>query len=249
MEKFFKTQILQNPEETVKQLALDLISYIREKLSEQEHIYIALSGGNTPQLLFNILKEIKPGQPCWSRVHFFWVDERCVPASSQESNFGNADRLLFSRIDIPRKNLHPIIGDNDPLEEMVRYAGEMKSYLPLRDEIPVFDIVLLGMGDDGHTASIFPGKEFLAEESSVCAVSVHPVSGQKRITITEKVINYGKEIVFLVTGSSKAQTLKLIFDNSKESSIFPAKNIAPPDGHLSWYLDKAAAELLIYPEN
>jgi 6-phosphogluconolactonase len=249
MREYFKTQVLPDTEKAAGQLAHDIVIFIEEKLLQQEYVFIALSGGNTPQMLFKMLNGMEYRQPDWSRVQFFWVDERCVPASSQESNFGNADRLLFSRINIPRKNLHPINGENDPAAETVRYAGEMRRYIPHNNGGPVFDIVLLGMGDDGHTASLFPCVEILPEESMVCAVSAHPLTGQKRITITEWVINNAKEVIFLVTGNSKALPLKLIFENSKEASFLPAKKISPQNGHLSWYLDKASAALLTDPEH
>lgn len=249
MKEIFKTQVLSDSEETAKKLAADLVDYIKVKLSGQKYVFIALSGGNTPQILFRILEQNRLEHPDWSRVHFFWVDERCVPAASGESNFGNADRLLFSRIDIPRENLHPINGSNDPAAEAVRYSNEIKTYLPLKDGAPAFDVILLGMGDDGHTASIFPGQEVAAEASLLCGVSIHPASGQKRITITEKVINNGNEIIFLVAGASKAETLKLISENSNEANLLPAKRIIAHNGHLSWYLDKAAAGLLINPKD
>ncbi|HNX65663.1 MAG TPA: 6-phosphogluconolactonase [Bacteroidales bacterium] len=249
MRKYFTTQVLPDPEKTADKLAHDLVGFIGEKLLQQENIFIALSGGNSPQILFKILKDIKHGEPDWSRVHFFWVDERCVPESSRKSNFGNAYRLFFSKIDIPGKNLHPINGDTNPEAEAVRYAHEMKTHLPVRDEIPVFDIILLGMGEDGHTASIFPGVEIFAEKSQACAVSTHPLSGQKRITITEKVINNAKEVIFLVTGSSKAKPLQLIIENHKEAFLLPAKMIAPQNGNLAWYIDNAAAALLTDPKH
>jgi 6-phosphogluconolactonase len=191
--------------------------------------------------LFSFITTEYPKALDWKRIHFFWVDERCVPFSSDESNFGVADRLLFSKIDIPRKNLHPIHGDNDPANEADRYAGELLAHVPVSEGYPVFDVVLLGMGNDGHTASIFPGHDDLFETSSVCSVSSHPQSGQKRVTLTGRVINNARKIVFLITGSAKAHLIKSIFEDMPEAGNYPAKKINPVNGWLSWYFDNDAA--------
>jgi 6-phosphogluconolactonase len=241
MKHFFKTQIHSDAEETVKGLATDLLSALRELSLHRESIFVALSGGSTPRLLFNILAHLGNESPDWGKVHFFWVDERCVPFSSDESNFGVADRLLFSTTGIPPANLHPIHGYNDPVIESALYAKEIKKYVPYVHGYPVFDIILLGMGDDGHTASLFPGMDILPEPLSVCAVSSHPQTGQKRITLTDKAINNAQEIIFLVTGNTKSHPLKLIFEQSPEAIFLPAARISPVSGRLSWYLDKAAA--------
>lgn len=244
MNTFFKTQILADAHETACQLAKELIHYFKDQISQRKNIYIALSGGTTPQILFSIISSEYSGAIDWSRLHFFWVDERCVPPSSDESNFGIADRLLFSRIDIPRENLHPIHGDNDPVKEADRYAGEILAHVPVNDRYPVFDVILLGMGNDGHTASIFPGQNDLFNTSSICAVSLHPLTGQKRITLTGNVINNASNVMFLITGNSKAQLLKSILGNSFESGNYPAQQINQSNGQLFWYLDKEAAALL-----
>lgn len=244
MNTFFKTQIMPDAHETASQLAKDLTGYLKDQMTRRENIYIALSGGSTPQMLFKIIEAEHQKDFDWKRLNFFWVDERCVPFSSDESNFGIAYRLLFSRIDIPRKNLHPVHGDNDPVKESDRYAGEILAHLPVTDGKPVFDVIILGMGNDGHTASIFPGQNDLFNTTSICAVSSHPQTGQKRITLTGNVINNAANIIFLITGSSKAQILKSILEDSAEAENYPAKQINPLNGQLSWYLDKDAAALL-----
>src|SRR4030042_4794130 len=113
--------------------------------------------------MFKIFAAEYPNAIDWNLIHFFWVDERCVPYESSENNFGNADRILFSKIDIPRENLHPVHGKEDPLNEVVRYTGEILAHVPCIKNFPVFDIIILGMGNDGHTASIFPGQSDLFE--------------------------------------------------------------------------------------
>lgn len=249
MKPFFRTLVSDNSEVTARQLAYDIIRFIKDCLTMQGSAFIALSGGSTPQQLYKTIAGMTDDFPDWNYVHFFWVDERCVPATSTESNFGNADRLFFNTAEVPWRNLHPVNGEEDPAVESVRYAEEIRLTLPARDGYPVFDLILLGMGDDGHTASLFPGQDIDTEKSSICAVSMHPSTGQKRITLTEPVINNAREVIFFVTGQSKAKTLKAIFEKSNEPVLLPAKRIAPRHGHLSWYLDKAAAELLFNPEN
>ena len=213
-------------------------------LQYRERLYIALSGGNTPQLMFEIIaKEYSKAVP-WKNLHFFWVDERCVLSSSSESNYGNAHRILFSNVDIPSENIHPIHGGDDPLTEVVRYTGEILAHVPCVGNLPVFDLILLGMGNDGHTASIFPGQPGLFETTAICSISQHPETCQKRITLTGKVINNTQEVVFLVTGSNKAETLKSIINDKSDAFLYPAKLVKPINGSLAWYLDNESAMLV-----
>ena len=244
MNEFFKTQIFSNPQETVNQLAADLTTFCNHRLSYQTHLFIALSGGSTPQILFSILASEYNLAVDWKRLHFFWVDERQVPFSSDQSNFGVANRLFLSKVNISEANLHPIRYADDTIIEAQRYADEILIHLPIVSNYPVFDLILLGMGDDGHTASIFPGQLDLFETESVCAVSIHPKTGQKRITLTGRVINHASEIVFLVSGFAKAQKIKSIFEGSPDAVQYPANQIHPVTGRLSWYLDKEAAEYI-----
>ena len=244
--RLFKTQVLPDAYETANRLVMDLIRYIGHMLQYRENIYIALSGGNTPMLMFEIMEKEYGKAIKWEKLHFFWVDERCVASNSEESNFGNAYRILFSKVPIPKENLHPIHGDEDPIMEVVRYTGEILSNVPCINGFPVFDLILLGMGNDGHTASIFPGQVDLFETTAVCSISQHPQTLQKRITLTGKVINNASEIVFLVTGANKADKIKSVIDEN-DSFIFPAKKIRPNQGTLTWYLDKEAAAYVEVP--
>jgi 6-phosphogluconolactonase len=241
MKVFFKTQIFADTHETANRLAMDLIRYCEEQFNYRENLYIALSGGTTPQTMFSIIASEYSKSIDWKRLHFFWVDERCVPYISSDSNFGVADRLLFSKIEISRENLHPVHGEEDIMNELVRYTGEILANVPCIDKYPVFDVIILGMGNDGHTASIFPGQPDLFETPSICSASFHPETNQKRITLTGKVINNAQNIIFLITGDTKAVMIKSIFDDSPDAYEYPAKKIHPVKGHLSWYMDKAAA--------
>lgn len=244
MKSFFKTQVFQDAYTTADRLAMDFIRYAEQTLAFRERLYIALSGGSTPQTMFSIIaKEYSKSLP-WEKLHFFWVDERCVPAESSESNFGNADRLLFSKISIPKENIHPILGKDDPLCEVVRYTGEILAHVPCVSKFPVFDLIILGMGNDGHTASIFPGQMDLFETNALCSVNEHPETRQKRITLTGKVINNASNVIFLVTGDAKADKVSSIFNNDYLALNYPAHKVKPVNGNLSWYMDSEAAKQL-----
>ena len=144
----------------------------------------------------------------WSFVHFFWGDERCVPPDDPESNFGMVNSGFLSKIDIPAINIHRIRGEEDPSTEAVRYSSEIVNYTRTTCGLPVFDQIILGMGEDGHTVSIFPSNSEMLYSEKICEVATHPLSGQKRITITGKVINNSDVVTFLVTGHSKADVVE-----------------------------------------
>jgi 6-phosphogluconolactonase len=220
---------------------MDIVRYFENMLQYRENMYMALSGGSTPQLMFEILAKDYVHALPWEKIHFFWVDERCVSEMDEQSNYGTAKRILFDHVPIPHQNIHYIRGLDDPLNEVVRYTGEILSFVPCMNNIPVFDLILLGMGNDGHTASIFPGQLDLFQIPAICAVSQHPETNQKRITLTGKVINNAIEIVFLVTGKSKADKIRSLFEETSDSFSLPAKKIKPVHGKLSWYLDKEAS--------
>ncbi|MCD6354372.1 MAG: 6-phosphogluconolactonase [Prolixibacteraceae bacterium] len=219
------------------------ITYLtsQEGESQQLRFDIALSGGNTPKELFTILGENFASKVPWERIHFWWGDERCVPPTDKESNFKMANEFLFSKISIPEKNIHRIKCENDATEEAERYARELEENLNSRGKHPVFDLLILGLGVDGHTASIFPDQIELFEEEQICTVTHHPETGQKRITLTGKVLNHANRIFFLVTGTNKAQRISEIMNDDEAAKRLPAYYISPKKGSLIWFIDDAAA--------
>jgi 6-phosphogluconolactonase len=247
MKTFFKTQVFNDVNSTAERLAMDFIRYTEQTLHYREKLYIALSGGSTPQTMFSLMASDYAKALPWEKLHFFWVDERCVPVESPESNFGNAKRILFGKVNIPADNLHPVRGNEDPLKEVVRYTGEILTHVPCTHNFPVFDVIILGMGNDGHTASIFPGQADLFESNAICSVSEHPENGQKRITLTGKVINNASDVIFLITGDAKAEKIRSIFSNDESALHYPAHKVKPVKGNLSWYMDKEAAKYLKQP--
>lgn len=231
-------EIYNTPEELANEFAKTLMNWMENHSGDQFHL--AISGGKTPDLLFSVLAEKHGVSPIWQKVHFWWVDERMVQPTHPESNFGVALKLLFSRISIPDENIHRIKGENDPEKEAISYSDQIRESLPLKDDWPVFDLILLGMGDDGHTASIFPDQMELLTSENICEVATHPVSGQKRVTLTGKVINNAAKICFLVTGGGKALRLEEIASVKDQAKLLPATFILNAD----WYIDEDAAKLI-----
>lgn len=233
-----KIEIFDSTEELIQDVAANFTKASEEATRMNKNYNIALSGGNTPKQLFKYLGKIGKEMD-WAHVHFFWGDERCVPNDDVESNYGQAKTFLFDKIIIPEQNIHRIIGENEPEEEAKRYANEINRWIKTsKDNYPVFDWIILGLGEDGHTASIFPGQENIIQSKEICAVAEHPQSGQKRITLTLPVIDRAKKITFLVTGSNKAQVVAEIMNNKPESKNYPAAMVQTERITIEWYLDK-----------
>lgn len=239
MEPFTEVKIFSKPNKVYNAVAKEILKLTQN--SKQEIIDIALSGGNTPKRFFKKLSKKYADEIPWERIHFWWGDERCVSPDHEESNFKMTQDLLLSKVSIPKSNIHRIKGEAEPEGEAIRYSKEMESTLNSRGKDPVFDIILLGLGDDGHTASIFPDQLELFEHERSCAVAEHPLSGQKRITITGNVLNNANQIFFLVTGANKALRVSEIMNDSEAAKLLPAYYISPTNGELIWFLDEEAA--------
>ena len=229
--------------DTPGQVARDFADFFEAWLSKQEgSVNIALSGGSTPAVLFKLWAEDYKGKIDWEKVHFYWGDERCVPPSDEESNYKMANDLFLSRVGVPLSNIHRFRGEDDPQAEVGRYAAEITDNLQHVDGLPAFDLIMLGMGSDGHTASIFPHQIELLEATSVCALAQHPESGQFRGTLTGNVLNNARLVAFLVTGASKTDKVDAIINDKEEAKNYPAAHIGPKHGALHWFVDEKAAE-------
>jgi 6-phosphogluconolactonase len=237
-------RIFPTPYRLAEKFAEEMVQMAAESEKVTTPFCIALSGGSTPELLYSVLGDHFSKSVNWENIHFFWGDERCVPAGSHESNFGMTHRSLLGKINIPASNIHRIRGEDDPAMEASRYAGEISDYTRKRDGLPVFDLIILGLGEDGHTASIFPSEAKLMESEKICEVASHPVSMQKRITLTGRIINNADKVTFLVTGRKKAVIVEKIINKSSSAQNFPASGIVPSYGELLWFLDEDAASLL-----
>ncbi len=206
---------------------------------------LALSGGNTPRLLCQILSsETMAGRIRWDRVHIFQVDERTVPPDHPDSNYGMIREALLKHIAIPEKNVHRLPGEHPDRDEACRqYALDIGRTLKVPEhEWPRFDMVFLGMGPDGHTASLFPGTEALQEK----ALWVRPNFVEKmqtyRLTLTLPVLNAAADVVFLVAGADKAETLHQVLEGPPGE--FPAQLVQPINGQVNWFIDEWAAKKL-----
>lgn len=234
--------IYESPESLADKFSDLLMHWI--SLSGENRFHLAISGGSTPNLLFKALASKYTDSVLWEKAHFWWVDERMVSPDNPESNFGLANQLLFSKIAIPENNIHRIKGENDPLREAENYSGQMTELLRVQSGRPLLDLVILGIGEDGHTASIFPNQMGLLESDKICEVAYHPVTNQRRVTLTGSQINNASRICFLVTGTNKAERMSEIFSNDDKANALPAFHIRPLHGELAWYSDESAAKLL-----
>lgn len=223
------------------EVARALSRHLERWSAEEGFRSIALSGGSTPRVWFDLLAGEYKNRLPWQEFLLFWGDERCVPPEDSQSNYGMTRKHLLDSVPVESAHVFRIRGENPPAAEAQRYSMVLNEVLPKVHEIPQFDLVILGMGDDGHTASIFPHEMDLWGSKSLCEVATHPESGQKRISLTGQVINNAKQVVFLVTGANKAAPLAEIRNKSLVSVQFPAAHVAPTSGRLLWLLDSAAA--------
>lgn len=223
---------------TSEDIAKALLHWLEEWLSTQKRFpcHIAISGGSTPKMFFSILSKIEQPERL-KDIHFWWVDERCVPHNHQDSNYKYFKELFIDPLNFPLNNIHPINGGADPHQEALRYSEEIEKTLPIEDTWPIFDLILLGMGDDGHTASIFPDQIELLSSQEICEVATHPISKQKRITLTGTIINHSKQVIFLVTGESKRTIFNQIKNNEQIAQKYPSTHIHSKKPVL-WFIDK-----------
>ena len=232
---------------TLEKLSLYFAKTLSEYVSktpEDRFFSLALSGGSTPKVVFEFIALNFKDKINWHKVIIFWGDERCVSPESDESNYKMASESLLKRIPIPGANIFRIKGENDPETEAKRYSEIAGKHISSINGNPQFDHIMLGLGEDGHTVSIFPNNIQLFDSKNLFEVSEHPVTKQKRITATGKIINNSKAVSFLVTGKNKSEKVCQIIENRNERKYFPASLVDPKNGKLIWLLDNFAAERL-----
>jgi 6-phosphogluconolactonase len=211
---------------------------------------VALSGGETPRALYRHLARQQFAQKVpWRRVHLYWGDERCVPPDDAASNYGMAHDAFIKHVPIAPANVHRIEGERDPEAAALAYEEELRALAGLErpaSDVPVFDLVLLGLGRDGHTASLFPHSPALDEEERFCVATEAP-DGTARLTVTWPVINSARRVMVLASGAEKAGMVAEVFEGFRLPKAVPAQGIAPVKGQLLWVLDEAAAAELSPP--
>jgi 6-phosphogluconolactonase len=236
-------QTFKTKQALVEKYSLDLY---REICAKKDRYHLALSGGSTPRLLYSYWSAFfKDKLDTIKKLHFYCGDERCVPPDNPQSNFGMVQAVLFSRLSIDLKNVHRMRGEAEPQSEARRYEQELRESIAVnKAQIPVFDHILLGVGADGHTASLFAGSPLLKTRDKLCVVVYHPRTGQTRLSLTLAAINQARQITFIVTGEDKQDIITDIFSERRRVKTYPASMVQPVAGHFSLYMDTAAARKL-----
>jgi 6-phosphogluconolactonase len=238
--------------ELARSMAEHLLDAAQAAVAARGVARIAISGGNTPRLTFEVLADPKERYfnlfP-WSQVDLFWVDERCVPPDDKESNYRMTKESLLTKVPIDPARVFRIEGELDPEEAAARYESAIRNRFRLEGaELPTFDILALGMGDDGHTASLFPHTDGLHEFGRVAIANHVPQKDTWRITLTSPVINQARKVVFLIGGADKAEVLSNVVSSTYDPETWPSQLIQPRSGQLLLLLDSAAATKLPPPD-
>jgi len=233
-------QILSDLEAISHEAASLFVSTSRNSIATRKKFAVAISGGSTPRRLYTLLGSSSyRDQVDWQKVHFFWADERCVPKEDEASNFKVAFDRLLSKVPVPDGHIHRIKGEEEPEKAAGDYEADIRKFFGVSG-FPVFDLVLLGMGEDGHTASLFSGSKSL-EETARLAVAVYlDKPNRNRITLTLPVLNNAAQILFLLAGKSKAAVLSEILSDGEKKREFPAGRIRPVKGKVTWLIDREA---------
>jgi 6-phosphogluconolactonase len=220
-----------------------IIDIANKAIAERGKFVIALSGGQTPMALYSLMAKTPfHDELTWKNTSVFWGDERCVPETDSRNNAHEAKSVLLDKVNIPKSNIHSVPVSLSPAEAASEYEKEIKDYF--KGKMPCFDIILLGVGENGHTASLFPNAKVLEEqEEGIRAVYVEEEK-MFRITMTAALINSAHNILFLVTGKDKAKIMEAILSDSAQPHKYPAQLIRPNKGQLFWFLDQAAASLI-----
>lgn len=237
-------QILEDTKALARAAADHFVAASEEAIENRGRFMVALSGGSTPQEAYSRLSNpVLATKVSWRNVHLFWGDERCVPADHPDSNYRMARKTMIQKVPIPQANVHRIQGELDPDLAAEKYADELRSVFG-SEERPRFDWIFLGLGTDGHTASLFPGSLALREtEHWVLAVFAEALQAW-RVTLTLPVLNSARQLSFLVSGKSKAERLHEVLEGEPQPEPLPAQLIQPLNGQVTWLVDQAAAAKL-----
>jgi 6-phosphogluconolactonase len=237
------------PEALGEAAAREFLIRARAAIAARGRYSVALSGGSTPRQLYRALAERGPGEIPWPAIHLFWGDERAVPPDHPQSNYRAARAELLSKVPVPAANVHRLRGEETPERAAALYEEELRRFFGFAagsegGHFPRFDLILLGMGDDGHTASLFPHSPALDEGERWVVANPVPALATTRLTLTLPVLNAAACVLFLVAGTGKAATLAEVLEGQARPRELPAQAVRPVDGELIWMLDQAAAARL-----
>jgi 6-phosphogluconolactonase len=237
-----KIQVFKNLQELSIAAAELFVDSVSQAITARGRFLTALSGGGTPKPLYELLARAPyRDQIEWSKVLVFWGDERCVSHDDPGNNYFQTKQSLFDHIPLPADNIHPIASELEPEDAAKDYARVLKNFAESPYEWPRFDLVLLGMGDDGHTASLFPGSQVDVTSPTIAVTANYQDRPAKRVSLTPLVFNTARRVVFLAVGQSKAETLANILNGEYHPELLPAQRIRPTDGDVIWLVDEAAA--------
>jgi 6-phosphogluconolactonase len=242
-------RIFKDLEKLSKEAANLFIEGATNAIAERGRFLVALNGGGTPSRLFQLLGSEYKDQVDWRHIHVFWGDERCVPPDDQGSSYSQARDLLLNHVPIPDSNIHRVKGELSPAEASKDYSVTLRDFVlkddtsPLLD-FPRFDLVYLGMGEDGHTASLFPGSPVDVTEPTMPVTAHYQDRPANRVTLTPVVFNHARTVAFMVTGEKKAITLAEVLGDRYNPELYPAQRINPKEGDLIWLVDEEAASKL-----
>jgi len=239
-------EVFKDLDQLSKALAEWITSLIEETLTRKEQFSFVLSGGNTPKKLNSLLASSPYRERInWKKIHVFWGDERAVPFEDERNNARMAFDTLLNKVDIPKSQIHIMDTSLGPEEAAVQYEKLLREYFRT-ETLPVetFDLVLLGMGDDGHTLSLFPGTPVIHEEKLWATSFFLKAQDMHRITLTKNIVNHSNHIVFMISGNDKAHALHEVLEGEKNPDKYPSQVIIPTQGELHFFTDEAAASLL-----
>lgn len=234
-----------NDLEALSRAAAQLFFDLAEQATRERGRFLAaLNGGSTPKRLFQLLAGVKSGKITWKAVHIFWGDERCVPPDDAESNYGQARDQFLGQVAIPDGNVHRIPGELGPQAASKEYDLVLKKFASPPLDWPSFDLVFLGIGEDGHTASLFPGSSLDVPGPTMAVSALYQDRPAERVTLTPLVFNSSRMILFMAVGENKALTLSRVLNDGYQPELYPAQRIEPKNGKLIWLVDEAAAAKL-----
>jgi 6-phosphogluconolactonase len=234
------------PQELFAAAAEEVVSVTKTAVEENGRFTIALSGGSTPKSLYNLLATNARTSLPWDRMFFFWGDERHVRPTDPDSNYRMADEAMLSKVPVPPGNVFRFAAENpDAAAVADAYETTLRKFFKLEPgQTPRFDLILLGLGPDGHTASLFPGTPALQEKSRLVVANWVEKLKTSRLTLTLPVLNAARCVVFLVSGTDKAPALRAVLEGDAPGEQYPAKLVKPSSGDLIWMVDRAAASEL-----
>ena len=237
-------RIFKDLEKLSRHAAEIFVEQSAKAISERDRFLVALNGGNTPTRLFQLLATDYRDKVDWSNVHIFWGDERCVPVDDPGSSYGQAKEALLSHVSIPLENIHNVNTNLPPAEAAKDYALVLSQFSDTPLIFPRFDLVYLGMGEDGHTASLFPGSPVQMTEAVIPVTANYQDRPANRVSMTQLVFDQAHMVVFMATNEKKANTLAEVLSDRYNPELLPAQRIDPKNGELIWLVDEGAASQL-----